>query len=558
MKNSPAYEWWNSQIIGKTNLNDAPQIVLPSEAQKIWSKICPLFLLFVIDEQNPRNYWESIQIIVNMFTTNGKVPNPLSHFPEFIEIVFSLKHILIPQTVDNCIVFIDKFGFNDSAHFFLYQSPVFFLNPLLYFETIIILQKMNHHLWTDFINKHQLIDAFFEMYSTFLSPIHNDPNINQILQHRILICELFFTILQNSSKIHPNISSITIKFLENVIDMISLSAVEIPIQIIRVIFSLFSLVESFLSKEVISSYAYILLESSSKASHFYLLFRYFYSKQYVTSVQVLHIISKQGANSITDFNILMEITDDTIAIQLVIFLLKTALHSHLWHRTCFSLIRRCVSKFSTNRQDLKDLMNLIIRRLFLWISYASAIHRYHVRSLLLCESMIQLYESHLNWVQQVILSSANSIILKPTPIYFKSFFPVNGMGQIDDSLLYEWEIFSKYKVKTFPFDSIKGTLIMTTGKDFSKNSQMNSLNSKSNGITKIVGVSNINTKKMKLEKRKSQPLIPSKKFIGIYNTKSNKAENIQEKKILGVKSSLSNVTIKQFHRPFSRQKMTKD
>jgi hypothetical protein len=79
-----AYRWWNSHISQVGNPECRPEVVIPQVAQTVWAKMCPLFLLFVIDDQDSRVYWESIQSVVLMFDASKNTPNPLSHFPEFI------------------------------------------------------------------------------------------------------------------------------------------------------------------------------------------------------------------------------------------------------------------------------------------------------------------------------------------------------------------------------------------------------------------------------------------------------------------------------------------
>lgn len=459
-----AYQWWNSQISHVNNLNQIPEVVLPNEAHEIWSKICPIFLLFVIDEQDVRTYWESIQTIVNMFLSDQTtVPNPISHFPEFIQIIYTYQDILTPKSVEYCIYFIKKFGFHDSSHFFLYQSPVFFLDPLLYLETLLELRSMQHFLWNDFIKKSFLVDAFFEMYASFLLPISTDSK-ESAYTHRVLICEVFYSLIQDSFNYHPNFITLINKFLDASINLVSSSSSDLLFPVYRAIFSIFDLIESknLLPRSDFTSLSHQLFESSSHSLSFYLIFKNLYKKQYITSLQVLNVISQKGITSLTDFAILSEITDQTTVIPLILFLVRSAIRSHLWHRSCFSLLRKILTKIWGTRQDVRDLFHVVIRRLVLWISFASMRRKYGVRQLMLCESLSILSESRVSWLQQSILSSVLSIISasKPAPVYFKSFFQTTG-AQVDDVLLHEWDLFSQSaKLKTFPFDSTNGTFIM--------------------------------------------------------------------------------------------------
>lgn len=456
-----AYQWWNSQISCIKNLNQQPEVVLPSEAHEIWSKICPIFLLFVIDEQDVRTYWESIQTIVNMFVSDQiSVPNPISHFPEFIQILYNYQNILNPKTVDYTIYFIKKFGFHDAAHFFLYQSPVFILDPILYFETLIELRSIQYFLWNDFVKKSVLVDGFFEMYSSFLIPLSNEFS-HETIRHRILICEVFFAMIEDSFNNHPNILPIINKFLDASVNLASSTTSDQLFPVYRTIFSLFDFIElnGIIQKADLASRSISLFESSTN----YLTFKYLYSKQYITSTQVLNVISKRGISSIEDIKILMEIADQSTPAHLFIFLVRSAIKNHLWHRACFSLIKTCITRLWSNRQDVRDLVFVVVRRLVIWVSLSSVKRKYGVRALLICESLSSLAETRVMWLQQAVLSAAVSIVSssKPVPVYFRSFFPQTSGIQIDDVVVHEWDTFEKSaKLKTFPFDAVSGMLIM--------------------------------------------------------------------------------------------------
>ena len=470
-----AYRWWNSQIPNVKNLNQPPEVVLPNDAHEIWSKICPLFLLFVLDEQDVQVYWESIQTIVNMFVGDQvTVPNPISKFPDFIKVVYSSQEILIPKTVDYCVYFIKKFGFHDAAHFFLYQSPVFFLDPILYLETLLELRYLHYFLWEDFVKKPLLVDAFFEMYLNFFLPIPQESDSETeaeltAYKHRNLLCEVFFSLIQDSYNHHPNITPLVTKFLDNSINIATSSSSDRLFPVFRSIFSAIDFADShnILPKSELQNRSLQLFEGTLESPSIYLTFRFLFHKQYLTSAQILSIISHHSVTSLDHLTILMEITDQAITVPLLLLLLRTALRRRVWHRTCFSLMRRCLAKFSPARQDVRELVQVVVRRLFLWLSFASLRHKYSGRSLMLCESMVLLYESRIGWLQQCILSAAVSLTSasKPVPVYFRSFFPSGGAA-IDDAVLHEWELFAaSAKLKTFPFDSSYGKLIMPPGKD---------------------------------------------------------------------------------------------
>lgn len=461
-----AYQWWNSQISQIKNLNQSPEVVLPSEAHEIWSKICPIFLLFVIDEQDVRTYWESIQTIVKMFISDQvTVPNPISHFPEFIQILYTYQDILIPKNVDYCIYFIKKFGFHDAAHFLLYQSPVFFIEPVLYLETLLELRHMDHFLWNDFVKNSYLVDAFFEMYNSFLLPVTQESS-NATYTHRILLCEVFYSLIHDSIDNHPNILSVINKFLDSAITLATSASNDTIFPVYRAIFSTYDLIDSraLLSKSDLNGRSMQLFESATN----YLAFKFLYGKQYITPPQVLSVISHRGITSLADLTILSEIAGSCQPAPHITVVLRQAIASKVWHRACFSILRRLAARLWCGRQDARDFIVVVVRRLFVWVSLAAMRRRYGVRALLLCESLASLADTRVPWLQQAVLSAAVSIVSasKPAPVYFRSFFPSGGGAPVDDTLLHEWDTFSQSaRLKTFPFDACSGALIMPPARE---------------------------------------------------------------------------------------------
>ena len=460
-----AYRWWNAQVAG-ADLDSPPQVVLPHIAHSIFGQICPVFLLFVIDQHDIQHYWESVQGIVEMFDKSGAVPNPLTHFPEFISKVFSMKNVMSPRTVTDCLQFIDTFGSRDIPHFFLYQLPVFAGDPILYHETLIELRRIKHKMWTHFICRSKLVDAFFEMHSSFVVPAANTADERQ-WRHRVLIVEVMFLLLCDVSHFHPNAPALACSFVDLATPMI-VAPLNYSVSVLRALMAVIGELGDSVPKEQFQVRIMRLIDAVENADVpcMMIVARFILSlKQNVGKGYLLKVILSRGIRSMTDFDVIKMTTDVFNVIPVVAFLVRSALSNKLLHRACFKIVIDLLKTFG-GKQDVRDYVTVMVRKLFIFIALATNQRKYRLRTLYICESLARLARTkELNWIQPSIYAYAAGVNTRAAPPHFRSFFPTPST--CDDVLIHEIDAHtaSNTQLKHFPFDPTKGTLIVPPGRD---------------------------------------------------------------------------------------------
>lgn len=466
-----SFKWWNSQLESTSSLDRPPDIVLPCIASKIWTNVCPMIQIMVSESLKPSEYWDSIRTIISRFVQKESVPNPISQFPDFNYTIYQIRQIINPKRVDDCINFIDRFQAHDSDRFFLYQSPIYFVDPLLYFKTLVALKDIKHSLWKKFSSNSQLTDSFFELHLGFLSPIKKGISGN-VWDHRLYLAEVFYTIIRENIKSAQTLQN-SIKFSEACIKLLPSAPYEFKCHLFRYIHHIIKLTHNRLTREQLQTRCVTFLQAldQSDPSLFMLALRYVTTLKppVVSAARILKIISHHGIRSLTDIEIVSAMAEGNGALHSLTFLAKQAIFNPLWHRSCISEITWLLLKFSS-RADVREWFAVFIRRLMVFISLAYPKRKYIHRSLLICESLSSFLTVKLLWLQQSVLSAAASIFsTHQVPSYFKFFFPLTS--PIDEGIVHEYEQFLTVPIhlKTFPFDPIKGSLVLPPLSDLHKN-----------------------------------------------------------------------------------------
>lgn len=459
MIKNEAYKWWNNQIDRVTNKYSSPEVVLPTIARPIWSKICPIFLLFVLDEQDVQKYWESIHSITSLFGNDKNIPNPLNNFPGFITKLYRYRDLMIPKTVKACMNFIERFGCSDSSHFFLYQSPVFFLDPLIYFSTLIELHDQKHKMWKDFVENIGLIEAFFDLYSSFLNQVPAS-HINS-WRHKYLIVRVLDFMVQDAIQC-PRICNIAYTLTFCIIPLLSSGPLEISVELFRVLRRLLMTYHTSFSRDDLFHIGSSILTSLAETEIYPMAYRFVagFRPSFLTAKQFTSIIMSRPITSLQDVEYTLMSADSQSALSILMYLCRMGNSSSIWHRACYRAISLILVKY-TERSEIREWFLMFLRRSFIFVAMANSKQKYRTRCLLLCESFSLLNEMKQVWLQKAILSISSVLIAnRLAPNYFRSLF---GYGpSSDDLVLHEYESFVSNFVylKTFPFDVVKGTLAL--------------------------------------------------------------------------------------------------
>jgi hypothetical protein len=461
-----AFAWWNSQV--HTYPHRIPEVVIPEIANTVWSKLCPMCLLFVINEQDTRAYWESVHSIVAMFDSTPEIPHPLTDFPKFITRLFALRHVLNPQTVIHSLVFIDKFGFHDAPHFFLYQSPVFLFDPVLYLDTILYCRYRHHKLWTSFVSNPKLADAFVQLYSSFMRPITTPASLRS-WNHRILMTEAVYCMIEDIFPSHPEILKLVVGVLDLCIPLLQDPPYDIGISLIRPIFGMISILIGAMPRDQVQTRVMRLITILHQwnSPHLLMVVRCAIAIRpvVVNHGHIVKLIAARGVRSVDDLEILFLMADSPSLLAVLSQLVLSAITNNFWMRACFSLIQELLVKYG-NQTDVHDWFSLAVRRLFLFIALAHGRKKYRTRSLCLCECLVALMQTNVGGIGSMITTIASSIGTRPMPSFFTRFFTISAI-RTDDLVIHEFELLLGMKIhlKTFPFDAKRKEFALQTLKD---------------------------------------------------------------------------------------------
>jgi hypothetical protein len=383
--------------------------------------------------------------------------------------LFSLRPLLVPQTVADSAHFVDRFGFHDPAHFLLYQSPVFLLDPVLYLDTLLFLRRRNHHLWVSFVANANLTDSFFQLYSTFVTAL--GVRTAYFWRHRVLITEVLCCLIQDVLPIHGAVASLASSFLGLAIPLLGCAVpnVETAVSLLRPIMWVIGIAAKVMLREPLQEKITLLLRTvdSFQPSLFYLTIRFVLSlkSRLANPSFIINLIVSHEFTSLDNLAILSIVVDHQSSIAVMAAVMRFAVTKKLWIRACFAVVHEIMLAYG-NRRDVHDWVVTIVRRLFVFVALAHGKARYRRRSLLICEALVGLAQLHIPWLQQKIAAIAAAIATKPLPPYFRCFFPMcASLG--DDLAIQEFDIFAGFQVslKAFPFDFKRKVLLTPPVRD---------------------------------------------------------------------------------------------
>ena len=204
-----AYKWWNNQINSISEKSTPPKIVTAIEASSIFYHILPILYIFDDFVDNNDAYWaELYHFLCSRFCTI-KITHPKENFPEFIQVLFTLKDNILIIDLNECFDFLQSYRTAEPAFFLIRKFPVLLKYPKLYFETFIHLQNNNQQLWNILICDYKFTDYFFQMnHNSFNYFRKNDSKSCEM----VLLCSQALSIilsqaLRHHSKLFTIISS---------------------------------------------------------------------------------------------------------------------------------------------------------------------------------------------------------------------------------------------------------------------------------------------------------------------------------------------------------------
>ena len=516
-----AFLWWNLRIGNEADPYQEPKCLDPQDAYLVWGKVCPILQTLIPPEAEPERYWSYILRVISRFTTD--VPDPQQNFPLFVEKLWSVRGAFTPHHVHDSLLLVEKLQSRDPGHFLLYNLPTVFGDPVLYFDTVLALRERNHQIWKTLISNPGLIDAFFELHDGFIQPPPAGAP-ESVWKHRLHLSEVLFLLLRDSSKTNAKSLPLISKLIDSNIKLVGSAPTEYSASFLRYVMRLMKSVQKKLPKDQMHSRAIQLIlaldHADSPLARMALTFVMSLKPAVISPARIIKMISHRGIRSVLDINVIDEVTDGPSLLPAVFLLCRSAISNKLWHRMCMCEVKALLVKFSASRADLREWFQLFVRRLFIFVAMAYQRMRYRTRTLLLCESLSSMLSVKLLWLQQSILTAASSIMATKTyPHYFKSFFPATAPA--DDVIVHEFDSFvsGDVSLKTFPFDPVKGNLILPPLVDLHAHLSQRSLKLNERSSTQASDRNDVRFAFMKrtIHKKRSEPFI--KRPSGIKQTR---------------------------------------
>jgi hypothetical protein len=261
---------------------------------------------------------------------------------------------------------------------------------------------------------------------------------------------------------HSDVSPLVVQFFDLCIPLLVHAPIEAGMRLLRPILGAIHYFSRQISREVLQPVATLLLDVLDRchSPHFLAVAKFLLALRpiLVTHSQLCGLVGSRGIRSLSDFDLLW-ISCDAITVTSVLpFLARTSISSKLWHRSCISLLKELVEKFS-GRADIKEWFLTLIRRFFIFVSLAAARGKYHNRTLLICESLASLRTSP-PWIHQTLIPLASAVASRAVPAYFRAIFPVSP-ASVDEAAVKELTLYAGIGrfLKAFPFDPLRRTFL---------------------------------------------------------------------------------------------------
>ena len=468
-KTLEAYYWWNSSLSLFGNLDSPPVLPSPIVAQKVWNTFCPILDLLSNPELPPKQYWKIILKIVSLFG-NEKIPDPMTQFPQFIIHLNELRPIISPNSVACALAFIEIYHYQLPSRFLLYQAPIFFGNPIIYFNSIICLAESNHILWRTIAENSSLAEQFFNLHSTFLMPA-NVPSSSLIYHHRQNVLYILYSLVLSIPPNALNANILANRFCDIAIKLIPNSAFELQVTATRYVISISKeKIKKVTRDDLVSRLSSLLFWVKSTPMTYYVI-NYALTCPFISSFKLFKIMLN-NMNSPYPLTLIQENAVRFGLSRCLFSLARLSFRSHIWHRSSFQTIREIIFE-NSNSDEVKKWTLTFVRRAMLFIPFAFAIHKYNRKCVFISESISSLLNLRMNWLTPVIVGTALVIIQSGmSPSYLSHFFPLPVTNQVDEISHEEYIAFQKmeFDLKKFPFQK-DGFVIPNIQKDKGKNPQ---------------------------------------------------------------------------------------
>jgi hypothetical protein len=371
--------------------------------------------------------------------------------------------------VGESLRFVNHFGFHDFAHFFLYQSPVFLVDPVLYLDTLLYLRQRGHQLWAAVVGAAKLADAFFYHYRAFVAPLRAASG-RRFWLHRFLLTEVLADLMCDVFPARPEISALALAFVDLALPLLAAPA-EFSAAIFRSILAVLALIARSVPRDQLELRVSRMIAALDRSQSPLFLMALRFALRLRPAVlrhgEVIKMVAARGMRSLVDFDVLAAVADPAHAIAVSTICARFAVSSKVYGRASFAELGELLLQLG-RQSDVHDWFLILLRRLFAFLPLAYGKRKYQRRSLVIMEALAELAHAGPPWVQQAIPGMASAVGVRAVPPCFRCFFCITP-SVVDEFCAHEIELLANAQLhlKTFPFDRHRNALVMLPLKEVS-------------------------------------------------------------------------------------------
>jgi hypothetical protein len=454
--NSPpvdAYRWWNTTLDPLGPTDSPPTCIPPSDVIVIWNHFFPIFNLIAPPSLSQDHYWTLISRFLLRFCQPSEVPNPETHFPDFVALLYRLRMIIKPRSIANCVTLLTQFQYSDLGLFILYECPLFCGDPLLFLRGFLVLLDDSHPLFDQFVARSGLADGFLSFYLSFLRPVCSANLL--VWRHHLILGEIFYKILERATHSNTCSPKLTSKFCDFLIQSLGVCSCEFRISAVRWIVSLTKAGASKMEHIILKDRMRLLLSHLPSHSLAFPYVIHFFISWEMKLIGPARLYDYLIVDSLESINLIEQMAPKFGQLMAIMKLVKAAITNKFLHRACFQAVRNLILQFPAD-QTIKDWMTVCVSRLTIFIALANGKRKYLNRIVLICESLCLFVGIQLGWLREAVCTAAASLnSTNRLPQYFTGFVRLNTTA--DESTLSEFNAFlrQRFSLKEFPFEPRK-------------------------------------------------------------------------------------------------------
>jgi len=474
LEHTGAFLWWNEMMYDEKSDN-VPDIIDQQEAIRVWQVHFPVICVMVKESTSNDIYWSFIGEFMNKFIENDRIEDPFEDFSNFVLKLYKYRETLSMKDINSCISFVEAFCSDDPVTFFTDCFLVAVSDPMLCVRTMHELHRVRNSCWNMFLDHYGIIERLFDVFITFLQPSNSGDDEEEYGDFRLIVADLIASLLVDTNRNLVLGKEIVAGFFSRLLNLINYSKPIDSISYARIAIRLNNHFLDLIPIEEAAGRVSALLSSSppGKAAH-HVVAQYSYSLcgKFISKASLANVLSKQGACSLWDFNLLKDLavqSGNETKMIVVRFLSKTLTCSKIYTRLSATILNEILKDCDEN-SPVCEWSKQFITRLFCFIKLSSRKEKYMRRIHSICDIISSHVFSETKFLLKAIFQNANSAyLIGNEPQFFSDYFRVGESQPKVKHFSREFEKFDglKMKLKSFPF-KIGSTQLLEHGRSKNK------------------------------------------------------------------------------------------